>query len=96
LADIYDYLDAHATAEDNRQIVTVYRVTKDRLPLPHGPIAEGHPPRELTIGVPEEFVSEADAMEYARKLVQEGYGITLIHPDGREWSRAEILRRLNT
>ena len=73
-----------------------YQVKINRLPLPIGPLAEGHPEREQTpINAPNEFQSEVDVLRQARKLVQEGYGISIIDPDGREWPHIEVLRRLN-
>lgn len=76
---------------------TLYEVKKNRLPLPLGPLAEGHPERKLTISAkPDVYSSEADALQRARVLVQEGYGISIVLPDGREWSHEEIRRRLNS
>jgi hypothetical protein len=75
----------------------LYEVKINRLPLPLGPLSEGHPERTLTISAkPDVHSSEADVLQRARVLVQQGYGISIKeHPDGREWSHAEILRRLN-
>jgi hypothetical protein len=74
-----------------------YEVKINRLPLPIGPLAEGHPERKLTISAkPDVHPSEADAIRRARVLVQEGYGISIVPPDGREWSHEEILRRLHS
>jgi hypothetical protein len=75
----------------------LYQVKKNRLPLPRGPLSEGHPERNITISaLPDECSSEADAFRRARTLVQEGYGISIKAPDGREWSHEEILNRLNS
>jgi hypothetical protein len=74
-----------------------YIVIKVRLPLPLGPLVEEHPERKLTISTkPDEFSSEDSAFEYAASLVQEGYGLRIEEtPNGRVWTHAEILRRLN-
>jgi hypothetical protein len=75
----------------------LYEVKKNRLPLPLGPLAEGHPQRNLTISArPDVYSSKIDALQRARVLVQEGYGISIILSDDREWSHDEILRRLNS
>jgi hypothetical protein len=57
-----------------------------------------YPERKLTISTkPDEFASEDSAFEYAETLVQAGYGLRIEEiPNGRVWTHAEILRRLNT
>jgi hypothetical protein len=76
---------------------TLFEIKINRLPLPIGPLAEGHPERQLTISAkPDVCSSEVDALRRARVLVQKGYGISIVLPDGREWSHEEILRRLNS
>jgi hypothetical protein len=74
-----------------------YEVKINRLPLPLGPLSEGHPDRTLTISArPDVYSSEVEAFQRARILVQQGHGIAIEEqPDGREWTHVEILRRLN-
>jgi hypothetical protein len=74
----------------------LYEVKKNRLPLPRGPLGEGHPERTLTISTkPDVYPSETAAIQRARDLVQGGYRISILLPDGREWSHEEVLRLLN-
>ncbi len=78
---------------------SIYHV-KLKLPLPFGPLQEGIPepdrrPISFPLLAPREFATAADALGHARKIVQEGYGVSITGPDGREWPHVEILRRLN-
>jgi hypothetical protein len=74
-----------------------YTVKINRLPLPRGPLAEGHPDPDIRISMkPDVYSSEADALNRARVLIQKGCGISIEPPDGREWSHEEILHLLNS
>jgi hypothetical protein len=74
----------------------VYTVNKVRLPLPIGPLSEGHPERSPTVSaLPDTYDSEVGALQRAQALVQEGYGISIKTPEGLAWSHEQILRRLN-
>jgi hypothetical protein len=82
--------------EREARMPRLYEVKKNRLPLPRGPLGEGHPERTLTISAkPDVYPSETAALQRARDLVQEGYGISILLPDGREWSHEEVVRLLN-
>jgi hypothetical protein len=75
----------------------LYEVKINRLPLPRGPLAEGHPDPGITISMkPDTYPSEAGALRRARILVQKGCGISIVLPEGREWAHEEVLRRLNS
>ena len=82
---------------ENYPMPTLYEIKKNRLPLPPGPLSERYAERKLTISAkPDVYSSEAHALQRARVLVQEGYGISIVLSDGREWSHEEIFRRLHT
>ena len=81
---------------ETTSMAKLYQVNIKRLPLSIGPLAEGHPERKPTpINAPNKFATEADVLRHARKLVQEGYRLSIIDPDGREWPHTEVLRRLD-
>jgi hypothetical protein len=75
----------------------LYTVKITRLPLPRWPLSEGHSEARPgpDIRPPDVYSSEPDALEGARGLVQQGYGVSIGLPDGREWLHAELLHRLN-
>jgi hypothetical protein len=75
----------------------LYTLKITRLPLPRGPLHEGHceTRRGPDIREPDVYPEEADALAGARVLIQQGYGVSIGLSDGREWSHAEVLGRLN-
>jgi hypothetical protein len=74
-----------------------YEVKVKRLPLPRGPLAEGHSSPGIMISAkPDIYHSEADTLRRARTRVQEGCEISILLSDGREWTNEEVLRRLNS
>jgi hypothetical protein len=70
-----------------------YTVDVVRLPLPRYSLSEAEPIGSQMF-LPRDFPSAEAALLYARPLVQQGYGLQIIGPDG-VWDHAEILRHLN-
>jgi hypothetical protein len=63
-----------------------FQVKIIRLPLPLGPLEEGHPePKRRPIGPSAEFTTEVEAFRYALTLQNDGYGAAVIDPEGNEW-----------
>jgi hypothetical protein len=63
-----------------------YQVKIIRLPLPRGPLVQGHPePERHPIGRVNEFSTNVEALRYALALQDEGYGAAIVDPEGNEW-----------
>lgn len=80
----------------DHKMIRLYHVIIEKLPLPVAPLRAGHIDRGLTLsGKPDEYSTESEALNRARALIQAGYRISILDPDGQTWTHEKVLARLS-